>query len=343
MTRVDVIVPCYKYGHFLPTCVGSLLDQEGVDVRVLIIDDCSPDDSAAVGEALARADGRVEFRRHQVNAGHIHTFNEGIDWATAPYLLLISADDALTAGSLARSVAVLEREPGMTMVFGHAIPVQDDAAPPPFTRPVEFRYSILDGAAFIARMSDTPRNPVSTPTVVVRTAIQQQVGGYDPRLPHAGDLEMWLRFGRLGSLGQIECSQAFRRIHPNNMMKGYTAAPLGDHLQLRDTFEIFAAREFEGEIREQFLRRARRGVAMDALWSAELAFDRGDLRRTEALADFALELMPAIVQEKRWTRLVWKRRIGFRAYHLADRLRAAMSSPPPPAANVPHFPMRIST
>ncbi len=47
MSFVDVIVPCYRYGHFLRECVESVLEQE-VNVRVLIIDDASPDDTAEV-------------------------------------------------------------------------------------------------------------------------------------------------------------------------------------------------------------------------------------------------------------------------------------------------------
>ncbi|MGO7624616.1 glycosyltransferase family 2 protein, partial [Rhizobium ruizarguesonis] len=53
MHSVDVVIPCYKYAHFLEECVGSVLSQAGVDVRVLILDDCSPDNTPEVGMALA--------------------------------------------------------------------------------------------------------------------------------------------------------------------------------------------------------------------------------------------------------------------------------------------------
>ena len=99
MTGVDVVVPCYNYARYLDWCVGTLLSQADVDVRVLIIDDASEDDTPSVGERLASADPRVEFRRHEKNAGHIATFNEGLlGWASAPYSLLISADDGLAPG-----------------------------------------------------------------------------------------------------------------------------------------------------------------------------------------------------------------------------------------------------
>lgn len=51
---MSVVIPCYRYGHFLEDVVHSALcDQHGVDVRVLIIDDASPDDSAEVARTIA--------------------------------------------------------------------------------------------------------------------------------------------------------------------------------------------------------------------------------------------------------------------------------------------------
>jgi glycosyltransferase involved in cell wall biosynthesis len=103
MSRVDVVVPCYNYGRFLRECVHSALSQEGVAVRVLIVDDCSPDDSEAVGRQLAAEDPRVEYRRNPVNRGHITTYNSAFDWLRAEYTSFLSADDLLTPGALRRA------------------------------------------------------------------------------------------------------------------------------------------------------------------------------------------------------------------------------------------------
>ena len=51
MSKVDVIVPCYNYARFLEECVRSVLDQSVKDVRVLIIDDASADESL-LGETV---------------------------------------------------------------------------------------------------------------------------------------------------------------------------------------------------------------------------------------------------------------------------------------------------
>jgi glycosyltransferase involved in cell wall biosynthesis len=110
MSGVDVVVPCYNYARFLPRCVSSILDQQDVNVRVLIIDDASSDDTPQVGQRLAELDPRVEFRRHDVNCGHIATYNEGLlGWASAKYSLLLSADDMLAPAALARATRLMDR------------------------------------------------------------------------------------------------------------------------------------------------------------------------------------------------------------------------------------------
>jgi Glycosyl transferase family 2 len=74
VSSVDVVVPCYRYGHFLRECVESVLNQSGVNVRVFIIDNASPDNTAEVSAALVNEDPRVGFIRHSENKGHIPTY-----------------------------------------------------------------------------------------------------------------------------------------------------------------------------------------------------------------------------------------------------------------------------
>jgi glycosyltransferase involved in cell wall biosynthesis len=123
-TLIDVIVPCYRYGRFLRQCVESVLAQ-GQPVRVLVIDDASPDDSAEIAAELAARDPRVALTRHRANKGHIATYNEGIEWAASPYVLLLSADDYLLPGALTRAVRVMEMHSEVGLVFGNAYELMD--------------------------------------------------------------------------------------------------------------------------------------------------------------------------------------------------------------------------
>src|SRR5262249_39227862 len=120
-STVDVIVPCYRYGSFLTQCVGSVLAQSVEDLRVLIIDDASPDNTAEVAADLARTDARVSVLRHANNKGHIYTYNEGIDWASADYMLILSADDYLLPGALSRSASLMDDHSEVGLTCGNAV------------------------------------------------------------------------------------------------------------------------------------------------------------------------------------------------------------------------------
>jgi glycosyltransferase involved in cell wall biosynthesis len=64
-------------GRFLGDCVASILTQKGVDLRVLVIDNASKDDSLAIARSLAAQDRRVEVLAHVTNKGAAFSYNEG--------------------------------------------------------------------------------------------------------------------------------------------------------------------------------------------------------------------------------------------------------------------------
>src|ERR1700709_800592 len=105
--RVSVVIPCFNYGHWLESCVESALQQEGVSVDVIVIDDASKDDSVQVGRRLVSRDKRVRLIENGVNRGHIRSVNAGLDAVTGEYIVKLDADDLLAPGSLARSTALL--------------------------------------------------------------------------------------------------------------------------------------------------------------------------------------------------------------------------------------------
>ena len=220
MSTVDIVIPCYNYARYLPSCVDSVLSQSGVDVRVLIIDDCSSDDSSSVGRQLAGAHKNVEFRRHPVNVGHIATYNEGLlEWSTGDYAVLLSADDMLSPGALHRAVRIMDAEPNIAMVYGRAVHFSHESALPQVTagNSQSGKYS---GADWIERRCRAGYNVISSPEVVVRGKVQRKVGGYRAELPHTGDLEMWLRLAAVGAIAHVrQVPQAFYRVHQASMLR----------------------------------------------------------------------------------------------------------------------------
>lgn len=311
-TRIDVIVPCYNYGRFLPDCVGSVLAQRGCDVRVLIIDDASTDDSLAVAQAIAAASPRVEVRGRQANQGHIATYNEGLAWVTADYMLLLSSDDMIAPGALARAIGVMETDRKVGFAYGAAIRFTDTseirAGSPAAAAPV-----VEAGPAFVRRFCARPVNTIESATAVVRSSLQKAVGGYRQELPHSGDMEMWLRLAAHGDVGVIPSVQAFTRLHARNMHLGYKDNhDLEDFRQRRLVFETF----FGGHGRDLADRPALealawRSLAEELLWAAARAFDEGaQTSLFLELMEEATDICPAITRTALWWKVRARRLLG---------------------------------
>jgi len=325
--RIDVVIPCYNYGRYLRHCVESVLQQDHVDVRVLIIDDCSPDNTEDIGRQLAAGDTRVEYRRHEKNLRHIATYNEGFQWITGDAMLLLSADDLLTPGTLRRSADVFAREPDVGLVWGRQIVF--DEVPPAAPEAREWTYQVVDGAEFIGQMCLAGSNPVMTPTAVVRASIVKALGGYDFQLPNTADMHYWLRCAARSSVAIVEAAQAYKRMHGQNMQVEFVSRRVRDLDQQLLAFETFFEREgHRVQGASQLRNNAQRSIASQAFWAANDAFEQGTASQCDELLAFARKIDPELPNTAMWSRLMIKRRMGSRVWRtvrpLVEQLRRGL-------------------
>ena len=104
--RLSVIVPAYKLADVLPRCVESVRAAGVPDVEVIVVDDDSPDDTAAVARSL----GVIYL--HQANQRQSAARNAGAAIATGEYVAFLDNDDAWLPGVAAELLALLDRRPG---------------------------------------------------------------------------------------------------------------------------------------------------------------------------------------------------------------------------------------
>jgi glycosyltransferase involved in cell wall biosynthesis len=299
---VSVVIPCYNYGRFLPRCVGSVLSQPGVDLEVIIVDDASPDGSVAVAREIAAGDPRVRVIANEVNKRHIATYNVGLSAATGDYVVLLSADDLLAPGALARACALMEAEPTMAFVYGFCPDFTDE---PPAPKNDVRSWTVWPGDEWLTRVIGRGHNVVMCPEVVMRTSVFRDLGGYDPGLPHSADFYLWMAAATRGPVGRINGSdQAYYRVHGNNMHLNEFAGVYTDMRERRKAFETLIAEEgsrladaagFEAVVR--------RALARDALVLVCRAYDRGDeavLERATDFMEFAVETDAAVQGTPLW-------------------------------------------
>ncbi|MEI7057908.1 glycosyltransferase [Nocardioides sp. CCNWLW239] len=297
---VSVVIPCYNYGHYLPQAVAGALAQDGVDVDVLIVDDASPDGSADVARSLAAADPRVDVLVHERNAGHIQTYNDGLSRVRGDYVTLVSADDVLMPDALARAAGLMEHHPSVGLVYGYARSFTDELpVGPTRTR----TWSVWSGRDWLGTAARQGRCFLVSPEAVMRREALEQTDGYDPRLPHSGDFDMWLRTAVHWDVGRVNGPiQAAYRVHDANMHLTEYAGWLTDLRERRRTFDILFEERAPDVPEVQELR----PYAMKALAREAMRHGRETAHNdSAALLDylrFAAETRPAIRDTRAWSR-----------------------------------------
>lgn len=297
MATVSVIVPCYNYGRYLVRCVESVLAQRGGEVEVLVIDDASSDDTPLHGRLLANADARVSYLRHDQNRGHIATYNEGLDWASGDYTLLLSADDLLAPDALLRAATLLDRHGDVGFVYGAAVRFTDDPPVVPPRISSGGGWEVVSGREWIEARCRDGDNPVHSPTVVVRTDLQRRLGGYREDLPRSGDMEMWLRFAAHAAVGRLRSVQAYYRVHAASMDRTQFS-PLMKLEQTEAAYRaVFQRCESDIPDTDRLQQLANAALARQALWWACRSVYRRDLTTTFATTDFAVRTYRGIPWE----------------------------------------------
>lgn len=190
---VSFIVPCYKLAHLLPTCVESILSQSFGDFEILIMDDCSPDETMEAARSFK--DNRVKPIRNERNLGHLRNYNKGIELARGNYLWLISADDYLFRPYvLERYVEVMERHPSVGYACCAGVELQDasDATSVIGYSRYSKRDQVVDGHRFLKRLLH--HNFVLAASGLVRKECYDRLGAFPLDMPWAGDWYLWCLF-----------------------------------------------------------------------------------------------------------------------------------------------------
>jgi len=306
---VSVVIPCFNYARFLPAAVASALDQDGVDVRVIVVDDASTDDSARVAHELAERDDRVEVLAHAANRGPVDTFNDGLARATGEHLVRLDADDLLTPGSLARSAALLEAWPSVGLVYGHPLHFTGEL---PTARTEVESWTIWPGREWLELRCRLGVNCITAPEVVMRASVVAEVGGQKD-LAHTHDMEMWMRISAVSDVGHIEgADQAWHRDHDQSL-SAREVDLLTDFHERQAAFDtLFDGTGGELPDAARLRAVAHRALAREALDRVNRAYDRGNVATSPIAGylDFARALEPDLESLPEWRGLRARERWG---------------------------------
>lgn len=190
---ISVIVPAYGVAHFLHEALSSLQAQDFPDWEAVVIDDGAPDDVAG---AVAKFAGDSRVRLVQTDNGGLATArNRAIAAARAPFIALLDGDDLFEPSYLSTMIAAMNADPAIGFATCDAInfgvPEREghlfsrhapQAEPITLDRVLSRRFNVYIGS-------------------VIRRSAFDAVGGFDPSLRSAEDLDFWIRLLEAGWRG----------------------------------------------------------------------------------------------------------------------------------------------
>ena len=204
--RVAVVVTCYNQARFLPEAVESVLAQSHTIDEIIVVDDGSTDDTAAV----ARRYGGVSYV-YQHNRGLAAARNTGLRQATADHILFLDSDDILKPKAVEYCLAAFDAQPEAALVYGGFWAVDEKRI---------FLSEVVPGPQNDHFASFLRGNPIGMHgTVLYKTHILKRLKGFDESLQRCEDYDLYLRLSKDYPIGIYRGIAAEYRQHGDNMTR----------------------------------------------------------------------------------------------------------------------------
>lgn len=178
MERVSVIIPAYNAAATIERTLSSVLNQTYMNLEILVVDDGSTDDTAAIVRRFANVDHRTRLLQ-KPNGGLVSARNHGIAHASGEFIAPIDADDLWHPEKISKQVVLMrERGARVGLVYTWARGIDEQDRVIFDIPPSRFRGDVY--AALIMR------NFVGSGAPLVRKRCVEEIGGYDATLAARG-------------------------------------------------------------------------------------------------------------------------------------------------------------
>lgn len=200
---VSVVLPVYNVAPYIKETIASILKQTFTDFELLVLDDCSTDDTAAKVQAID--DRRLRFIQNPQNLGRAGTDNAALQHVRGRYIAKMDGDDLCHPERLARQVAFLEKHPEVNVVGSW--------------------MQNFEASTYLNSYPEKPADaqvltlftlPTGNPSVMLRTCLLREGGmRYDAVLRQTEDYDFFARYVRELRLVTLPKALIHYRVLPN--------------------------------------------------------------------------------------------------------------------------------
>lgn len=216
---ISAVIPAYNAAATIGRSLGSVCQQDYANLEVIVVDDGSRDGTAHIVECFG--DSRVRLVQSPCNAGVAAARNLGIDSALGDYVAFLDADDEWLPGKIGLQAEAIIREPAVTLVSCNTLFVNETGAA------VSCGHSAHPPQEGVRAWAGLLRdNFIPTPTVLARRADLRRLGGFNPTLPVAEDLDLWIRLALRGSVRVLSETLVVVHLREGSLMRRYAEREL---------------------------------------------------------------------------------------------------------------------
>lgn len=223
--KVSVIVPAYNSEKHLEQCINSILTQNIENIEVVIINDCSQDNTQKVIEELTEKDSRIKPLIHKQNKGRCGALNTGIKNANGEYIAFLDSDDIMVQNRLKLESDFLDSNQNIDLVYGDMLAFTEDTNEIARKKALDLEEDAKE-ILLKAKESDVkdlspaqilhPTEYIPGGTVMVRKKVFDAGIMLDEKLRNSEDYDLWFQIiGKGFKIKKLELDGFIYRKHSN--------------------------------------------------------------------------------------------------------------------------------
>lgn len=216
---VSIIAVCYNHARFVVECLDAIRNQSYSNKEIIIIDDCSKDDSVAViNNWIKQHQVECRFIAHSENQGVCRTINDALAHAKGKYISIIATDDAWLPDKITRQVAMMETLPETVgVLYSDAYQVDENGQQlADMFIAAHCKFEAMPEGDILEQLICA--NFIPAMTILIRRTVYDKVGLYDENLIYE-DWDFWLRTANHFHFAYSDYPSANYRILSTSMMR----------------------------------------------------------------------------------------------------------------------------
>jgi glycosyltransferase involved in cell wall biosynthesis len=289
LATISVCIPSYNGAQFIGEAIASILEQSFTDFELIIVDDCSADNTFDIVDSFQ--DARITTMRNPHRLGLVGNWNKCIELARGEYICIFHQDDVMLPGNLQLKVEQLRRNPHVGMIYSNVLqigPGDELLSEWWHTKPHKSDQGAQAGTKFFKKML-LGVNQVCCPSVVARRECYERLGTFDQRLPYTADWEMWLRMSLFYDIAYLISPLIKYRRHDANETLKFTGVKELKHAL---NAKLLILEKYPEQIPDASELRSKvsRDIQQQALDQAFEAYQRRDVTNTKDYLSLAVEI-----------------------------------------------------